>query len=64
MRLVTEASMVAAINRLYRDERIVVEPAAASTVAALLNDGPRDGATVLLITGKNVAPDLDPRSRR
>jgi len=64
MRLVSEASMVAAIDRLYRDEGIVAEPAAASTVAALLNDGPPDGVTVLLITGKNVAPDLDPRSRR
>jgi threonine dehydratase len=64
MRVVSEASMVAAIERLYRDERIVAEPAAASTVAALLNDGPPDGVTVLLITGKNIAPDLDPRSRR
>jgi threonine dehydratase len=64
MRLVSEASMKAAIERLYRDEGIVAEPAAASTVAALLNAGPADGVTVLLITGKNVAPDLDPRSRR
>jgi threonine dehydratase len=64
MRVVSEASMVAAIERLYRDERIVAEPAAASTVAALLNDGPPDGVTVLLITGKNIVPDLDPRSRR
>jgi len=64
MRLVSDASMVAAIDRLYRDEGIVAEPAAASTVAALLDAGPPDAVTVLLITGKNVAPDLDPRSRR
>jgi threonine dehydratase len=64
MRLVSEASMKAAIDWLYREEGIVAEPAAASTVAALLNAGAPYGATVLLITGKNVAPDLDPRSRR
>jgi threonine dehydratase len=61
MRLVSEQAMMAAIERLFRDEHVVAEPAAASTVAAYLAAVPaNDATTVLLITGRNVAPHLAP----
>ncbi len=61
MRLVSEDAMVAAMSRLFRDEQVVAEPAAASTVAAYLAAPPAPSATtVLLITGRNVAPNLAP----
>jgi threonine dehydratase len=61
MRLVSEQAMTSAMQRLYRDEHVVAEPAAASTVAAYLaGPPPAGGTTVLLITGRNVAPHLAP----
>ena len=70
MRLVTEQQMLLAIERLATDEHVVAEPAAAATVASLvssLNEDadqpprPGDPAIVLLITGGNIAPDLQSR---
>lgn len=70
MRLVTEQQMLSAIERLATDEHVVAEPAAAATVACLLSGlgdavcGPPTssaGAIVLLITGGNIAPDLQSR---
>lgn len=61
MRLVSEEAMIGAIDRLYRTESVVAEPAAASTVAAYLAAPPgRVCTAVLLITGRNVAPNLAP----
>jgi len=67
MRLVTEQQMLSAIERLAADEHVVAEPAAAATVAGLLSGldeagchppTSKDAAIVLLITGGNIAPDL------
>jgi len=66
MRLVTEQQMLAAIERLATDERVVAEPAAAATVACLVatldesigRPPASSDAVVLLITGGNIAPGL------
>lgn len=70
MRLVTEQQMLSAIGRLAADEQVVAEPAAAATVACLLSGldeavchppNSSDAAIVLLITGGNIAPELQSR---
>lgn len=59
MVLVTEDEMRDAMRWLLAEERLVAEPAAAASVAALLQSpGSRPGPVVALITGKNVAPEL------
>jgi len=65
MRLVSEDAMVAAIATLLHHEGITAEPAAASTVAAYRaeSSGEARRTVVLLITGRNVAPDLLERAR-
>ena len=59
MVLVTEQAMRDAMHLLLTSDDVVAEPAAAASVAALL-DAPRGhtGAVVALITGRNVAPEL------
>ena len=59
MVLVTEQAMRDAMQLLLTSDDVVAEPAAAASVAALL-DAPRahPGSVVALITGRNVAPEL------
>lgn len=59
MVLVTEDQMRDAMQLLLTSDDVVAEPAAASSVAALL-EAPRarSGPVVALITGRNVAPEL------
>ncbi len=54
--LVSEDAIAAALRRLYRDEQIVCEGAAAVGLAALLSGklGAVNGATVLLLSGRNI----------
>ena len=55
---VSEDDMLAAIARLRDGEHIVAEPAGAAATAALLKDQSRRGTIVLLVTGRNIAPEL------
>lgn len=55
---VTEEEMLAAMRHLYSDEGIIAEPAGAAATAAYLRDGSASGVNVLLVTGRNVAPDI------
>jgi len=55
--LVSEAQMIDAIGRLYRDEKIVAEPAGAAACAAWLAN-PMPGRIVLVVTGGNVSDDV------
>jgi len=57
--LVTERELAAAI-RLLASEGLVVEGAGAAGVAALVSGrlGPRPGRTVIVVTGRNIAPSL------
>ncbi|KQQ91246.1 hydroxyectoine utilization dehydratase EutB [Aureimonas sp. Leaf324] len=57
--LVTEAEIAAGIRQIYREEREVVEGAAAVGVSALLSGRVRPlGATVALLSGRNIDPTL------
>lgn len=57
--LVTEAEIAAGIRHVYREEREVVEGAAAVGIAALLSGRIRpQGATVALLSGRNIDPAL------
>lgn len=59
MVLVTEDEMRDAMRWLLAEERLVAEPAAAASVAALLQSSEgRPAPVVALITGNNVAPEL------
>ena len=59
MLLVTEAELLGAMRWLARHESMVVEPAAAATVAVLLQPGRRwRGPVVAVLTGQNLAPEL------
>jgi threonine dehydratase len=57
--LVSEKEMLAAIRDLYRNEKILAEPAGAATTAALLKTaGDYKGKTVvLLVSGSNIADE-------
>jgi len=55
---VTEDAMRAAIRHLFARERLVAEPAAAAATAAFLNDSRRGSVNVLLVTGCNLAPEI------
>lgn len=60
MMLVSEAELLGAMRLLLRDEAVVAEPAAAASVAALLQPGVSfPGPVVALITGGNVAPEVE-----
>lgn len=56
--LVSEDQMLAAIRHLYEKEDIVAEPAGAAATAAFLARPHRGGASVLLVTGGNITPDV------
>jgi len=59
MVLVSEDEMLGAMQWLLAEERVTVEPAAAASVAALLQPGRRwTGPVVALLSGGNVAPEL------
>ncbi len=52
--LVSEAQMIDAIGRLYRDENVVAEPAGAAACGAWLAN-PAPGRVALLVTGGNIS---------
>ena len=56
--LVTEAQMLDAIRHLYEREGVLAEPAGAATTAAFLATPVAPGPTVLLVTGKNITPEV------
>ena len=59
MVLVSEDEMLDAMRWLLAEERVTAEPAAAASVAALLQPGRQwVGPVVALVTGWNVAPEL------
>ena len=58
MQLVSESEMLAAITHMLYEEHLVVEPAAAATVAALRRSPSADTNVVLVMSGGNVAPDI------
>ena len=62
VRLVGEDELRAAIAYLQRHERVTAEPAAAASVAAFMKEtDPAPGTIALLVTGSNIAPDLNVR---
>ena len=65
MVLVTEQEMLDAMRLLLTSDDVVAEPAAAASVAALIQSlRPRSHPVVALITGRNVAPELLRHSER
>jgi threonine dehydratase len=56
---VSEREMIAAIALLRSSEGILAEPSGAAALAALLRDQVRVGALVALVTGRNIAPDVE-----
>jgi threonine dehydratase len=59
MVLVTEDEMLQAMRWLVAEERMVVEPAAAAPIAALLQPARHwPGPIAAIITGQNLAPEL------
>jgi threonine dehydratase len=59
VRLVSEDELRSAIAFLQRHEHVTAEPAAAASVAALMQENnPTSGTVELLVTGSNIAPDL------
>src|SRR5262249_23835778 len=57
IKLVSEEQMLMAIRCLLLEEHVVAEPSGAATTAAWMNS-PDETATVLLVTGANIAPDV------
>jgi threonine dehydratase len=62
VRTVTEQEMLSAIRHLHAHEAIIVEPAGAAAAAAFMKDGSASAVTVLLVTGRNIAPDTADRA--
>ena len=60
--LVSEDQMLKAISHLYREERVLAEPAGAAATAAFLQDSRCSGTIVVLVTGANIAPDVRHRA--
>lgn len=56
--MVTEAAIARAMRYLYEQQRVIVEGAAAVSVAALLEGVAPEGAAVAVLSGRNVAPEL------
>jgi len=56
--LVTEQQMVGAIRHLYEREGVVAEPAGAAATAAFMASPPREGTTVLLVSGGNISQEV------
>jgi threonine dehydratase len=55
---VTEDELLAAIRHLHMREGILAEPAGAATTAAFIKDTARAAVNALLVTGCNLAPEL------
>lgn len=64
MQLVSEDEMLDAIALVLRHEKLVIEPAAAATVAAFTRDTSVTGSVVLVISGGNVAPAVLQEAQR
>jgi len=58
--MVSDEEMVAAIDLLYAREQVIAEPAGAAATAALLKKPPTARTSVALVTGANIAPNLNP----
>jgi threonine dehydratase len=60
IRLVTEQELLVAVRSLAQDENLIAEPAGAAALAAYLAGTVElsDGATVLVVSGGNVAPEV------
>jgi threonine dehydratase len=56
---VSEREMIEAIGRLRSREGILAEPSGAAAVAALDRDRTRRGVLAALVTGRNIAPDVE-----
>lgn len=54
MLLVSEAEMLDAVGRLYREDKVLAEPSGAAATAAWLQK-PREGKSVLMVTGGNIS---------
>jgi threonine dehydratase len=61
---VTDLEMIEAIDHLNLHEAIVAEPAGAAATAAYRKDGSASTVNVLLVTGANLAPDIEKKGRR
>jgi len=60
MVLVTDEAMMNAMRLLVRGDDVIAEPSSAASVAALLQSSlPLDGPVIALITGRNVAPEIE-----
>jgi len=59
---VTEEEMLSSMRHLHRHEGIIAEPAAAAATAAYLRDRAASPVNVVLVTGRNVAPDVATRA--
>ena len=55
---VSEREMLEAIARLHIDERVTAEPAGAAATAAWLKRRDSYRTSVVLVTGRNIAPDV------
>jgi threonine dehydratase len=62
IRLVTDAEMLSAVNLLWSRQQIVAEPSGAAGVAAMMQRPQPDNATVTIISGSNIAPDIMTRA--
>ena len=62
--MVSEAEMMAAIQHLYAHERVIAEPAGAAATAALLKNPWPARTSVVLVTGRNIAPEVSARLSR
>jgi threonine dehydratase len=60
MCLVTEQDLLVAVRRLAKDENLIAEPAGAAALAAYLARAAElsDDATVLIVSGGNIAPEV------
>jgi len=61
VRVVEEEELVEAMAHLLAREQVIAEPAAAAATAALMKDATATGDIVLLVTGGNVAPEVQER---
>jgi len=59
VRLIREDELLSAIARLMTGEQVIAEPAGAAATAALLQDQERSGPCAVLVTGRNIAPEIE-----
>jgi threonine dehydratase len=60
--LVSEQQMLDAVAHLYKQEKVVAEPAGAAATAAFLAKPPDRGTVVLIISGGNISDDVRQRA--